>query len=106
MVPGGGSGRLSLSACKAEEKKAITIGASNFTEVNILGNIYRELIEADTDIEVKTSFGLKARPFVLPPWKKATLTCLSNIPEQHSQICWDSRWTQTRSAYMRRFPHR
>lgn len=46
---------LSLSACKAEEKKAITIGASNFTEVNILGNIYRELIEADMDIEVKTS---------------------------------------------------
>lgn len=47
----------SLTACGGSEK-TITIGASNFTEVNILGNIYKELIETNTDLKVKTSFGL------------------------------------------------
>lgn len=78
---------LSLSACKAEEKKAITIGASNFTEVNILGNIYRELIEADTDIEVKTSFGLNGASFCFAALEKGDIdmfveytgTALSNL---------------------------
>ena len=38
--------------------KHLTVGASNFTEVYIVGNIYKELIEAKTDIQVDTTFGL------------------------------------------------
>ena len=38
--------------------KHLTVGASNFTEVYIVGNIYKELIEAKTDIEVDTTFNL------------------------------------------------
>jgi len=34
------------------------VGTSNFTEVNILGEIYTELIEANTDYEVEQRFGL------------------------------------------------
>ena len=39
-----------LSNKKSE--KHITVGSANFTEVYIVGNIYKELIEAKTDIEV------------------------------------------------------
>ena len=45
-----------LSNKKSE--KHITVGSANFTEVYIVGNIYKELIEAKTDIEVDTTFNL------------------------------------------------
>lgn len=41
-----------------KNKQKITIGTSNFTEVIILGNVYTELIEANTDYEVEQKFGL------------------------------------------------
>lgn len=34
------------------------VGTSNFTEVNILGELYTELIEANTDYTVDQRFGL------------------------------------------------
>ena len=43
--------------------KRIVIGSSNFTEVQVLGNIYKELIESNTDISVDTSFGLSGASF-------------------------------------------
>lgn len=49
---------FTFDACRETEKKAVTVGARNDTETVILGNIYKELIESNTDIEVKTSFGL------------------------------------------------
>lgn len=49
---------FTFDACRETEKKAVTVGAGNFTEAVILGNMLKELIDADTDIEVKTSFGL------------------------------------------------
>lgn len=38
--------------------KTIVVGTSNFTEVNILGELYTELIEANTDYTVDQRFGL------------------------------------------------
>ena len=50
----GGSG----SEAGSGDQKTIVVGTSNFTEVNILGEIYTELIEANTDYEVEQRFGL------------------------------------------------
>ncbi len=47
-----------LSGFFKKEKDTIVVGATYFTEVYILGNIYAELIEANTDLEVETNFGL------------------------------------------------
>lgn len=51
---------LSLSACgrRSSETKTIAVGTSNFTEVTILGEMYTELIEKNTDYEVEQRFGL------------------------------------------------
>lgn len=57
---------FSLAACgksngqssQAGKPKTITVGASNFTEALILGNIYTQLIEANTDYQVTQKFGL------------------------------------------------
>ena len=49
---------FTFDACRETEKKAVTVGAGNNTEAVILGNMYKELIESNTDIEVKMSFGL------------------------------------------------
>ncbi len=40
------------------QEKTITVGSTNFTEAIILGNIYSELIERDTDIHVAEKFNL------------------------------------------------
>lgn len=53
---------LTLTSCSSK-KKEITVGSSNFTEVVILGNIYKILIEENTDIKVNTSFGLNGATF-------------------------------------------
>lgn len=67
---GGGSGRFVTQRLQSRRKKAITIEPAILPEVNILGNIYRELIEADTDIEVKTSFGLNGASFCFAALEK------------------------------------
>lgn len=54
---------LALTSCSSSKKKEITVGSSNFTEVVILGNIYKLLIEENTDIKVNTSFGLNGATF-------------------------------------------
>lgn len=53
---------LTLTSCSSK-KREITVGSSNFTEVVILGNIYKILIEENTDIKVNTSFGLNGATF-------------------------------------------
>jgi len=70
--------------------KIITVGSSNFTEVYILGNIYKELIEANTDIKVKTSFGLNSAVFCFAALERGDIdmvveysgTVLANIIKQ------------------------
>lgn len=63
------SAGITLTGCAGREQEApspaasaaektITIGSSNFTEAIILGNIYSELIESNTDYKVKQKFGL------------------------------------------------
>lgn len=54
---------VSLTACGAQKggadaDKTIVVGTSNFTEVQILGEIYTQLIEGKTDYEVEQRFGL------------------------------------------------
>lgn len=51
--------RTIISPSQADaENKTIVVGSSNFTEVNILGEIYTELIETHTDYQVEQRFGL------------------------------------------------
>ena len=73
-----------------ESGGVITIGASNYTEVYILGNIYKELIESNTDLTVETSFGLNGAVFCFAALENGDIdmfveytgTVLSNILNQ------------------------
>ena len=57
--PGSGSGSVSSApSSTGSGDKTIVVGTSNFTEVNILGELYTELIEANTDYTVDQRFGL------------------------------------------------
>lgn len=54
-----GDGHVPASdGLRQQGKKTIVVGSSNFTEVTILGEMYTELIEANTDYEVEQRFGL------------------------------------------------
>ena len=56
---GSGSGSVSFApSSTGSGDKTIVVGTSNFTEVNILGELYTELIEANTDYTVDQRFGL------------------------------------------------
>ena len=61
----GGSG----SEAGSGDQKTIVVGTSNFTEVNILGEIYTEL-------------ACPARPCALTPWSRAASICLWSILER------------------------
>ena len=77
------------TSAKSGDKK-ITIGSSNFTEVQILGNIYKELIESNTDISCDTSFGLSGAAFCFSALEKGDIdmfveytgTALTNLLAQ------------------------
>lgn len=81
---------LTLTSCSSNSEKEITVGTSNFTEVVILGNIYKTLIEENTDIKVNTSFGLNGATFCFAAMKNKDIdmfveysgTMLSNICKQ------------------------
>lgn len=45
-------------AVDSQGKDKIVVGSSNFTEVMILGYMYSDLIESNTDIEVEERFNL------------------------------------------------
>lgn len=47
-----------VKSIESQGKKTITVGTSNFTEVLILGYMYSDLIESNTDIEVEQRFNL------------------------------------------------
>lgn len=82
------NGKDSAAAVSAEKK--ITIGSSNFTEVQIIGNIYKELIESNTDIQCETSFGLSGAAFCFSALEKGDIdmfveytgTALTNLLAQ------------------------
>lgn len=46
------------SSLTKKSAKVVTVGSSNFTEALILGSVYSELIEANTDIDVEERFNL------------------------------------------------
>lgn len=50
-------------AATTREQKTITVGSANFTESIILGFLYAELIEQNTDISVEQKFGLSSASF-------------------------------------------
>ena len=58
-----GADGTAAGAGVSDPNKRIVVGSSNFTEVQIIGNIYKELIESNTDITVDTSFGLSGAAF-------------------------------------------
>ena len=60
---GASAGAAASGTGKSDPNKRIVVGSSNFTEVQIIGNIYKELIESNTDITVDTSFGLSGAAF-------------------------------------------
>lgn len=54
---------VSLVACSGS--KSITIGSQTYTETKILAEMYKELIEAETDIKVDIKHDLATSPIVL-----------------------------------------
>ncbi len=52
-----------IRAASARGQKTITVGCANFTESLILGYVYSELIEENTDIKVQQKFGLSSASF-------------------------------------------
>ena len=87
---GTASGSEADGAGTASGDKKIVIGSSNFTEVQILGNIYKELIESNTDISCDTSFGLSGAAFCFSALEKGDIdmfveysgTALTNLLAQ------------------------
>lgn len=53
----------SASKFSSGQEKKITVGTSNYTEAIVLGYIYTELIEANTDIKVEKKFNLNGAVF-------------------------------------------
>jgi len=53
----------SINAALAESKNKVVVGTSNFTEVIILGYMYSDLIESNTDLEVEQKFNLNGGSF-------------------------------------------
>lgn len=47
-----------LTGCIGTQSKKVAIGSKNFTEQLILGNMYADLIEANTDLKVERKFNL------------------------------------------------
>lgn len=47
-----------ITGCKETQDKKIAIGSKNFTEQLILGNMYADLIEAETDLKVDRKLNL------------------------------------------------
>ncbi len=72
------------------DDKIITVGTTNFTEAFILGDIYSELIESNTDIEVDEKFNLSGSIIAfsalengdLDMYTEYTGTALGNILHQ------------------------
>src|SRR5699024_9349633 len=55
---------LSLAACSGDDDK-ITIGAQTYTETKILAYMYKDLIEANTDLTVDVKEDIETSPIVL-----------------------------------------
>ena len=74
-----------------------TVGTSNFTEVNILGEIYTELIEANTDYDGGDSASAcPARPCASTPWSRASIDMFVEYTGTGAaRTCWPSLWTPT-----------
>ena len=58
---------------KAATQKTIVIGTSNFTEVFILGYMYEDLIEANTDFKVERRFNLNGADFCYSALKNGSI---------------------------------
>ena len=53
----------SISTAFANNRNKIVVGSSNFTEALILGYMYSDLIESNTDLEVEQKFNLNGASF-------------------------------------------
>ena len=73
----GGSG----SEAGSGDQKTIVVGTSNFTEVNILGEIYTELRQIPI-MRWNSVSACPARPCALTPWSRAASICLWSILER------------------------
>lgn len=93
---------LSLTACggRKAEGKTVTVGTSNFTEVNILGEMYCELIEGNTDYRVERRFGLAGAAVCfdalendqIDMFVEYTGTALMNLLDQPMNTDADEAW--------------
>lgn len=98
---------LALTSCggnntadEGEKPKTITVGSSNFTEAIILGNLYSELIEANTEYEVEQRFNLAGAAVCfdallngdIDMFVEYTGTALMNLLEQPMDTDKDRVW--------------
>lgn len=56
---------LFLSACGGGKQNVVRIGTQTYTEVKVLAEMYKALIEANTDLEVKITPDLASSPVVI-----------------------------------------
>src|SRR5690606_29843960 len=56
---------LFLSACGRGKQNVVRIGTQTYTEVKVLAEMYKALIEANTDLEVKITPDLASSPVVI-----------------------------------------
>ena len=78
---GSGSGSVSSApSSTGSGDKTIVVGTSNFTEVNILGELYTELIEANTITRWISASVWPGPPSALTPWNREASICSWSIP--------------------------
>lgn len=79
---GSGSGSVSSApSSTGSGDKTIVVGTSNFTEVNILGELYTELIEAQHRLHDGSALRSgPGPPSALTPWNREASICSWSTP--------------------------
>ena len=62
-----------VSAVVQKENRTIVVGSENFTEAIILGYLYKNLIEDNTDIKVEERFNLNGSPLAFAALKRGDI---------------------------------
>ena len=62
-----------ISAVVQREERTIVVGSENFTEPIILGYMYKDLIESNTDIQVEERFNLNGTPLAFAALKRGDI---------------------------------
>ncbi len=102
---------FAITSSVAEAADTVRIGAKNFTEQEVLGELVAQLIERHTDLRVERKFGLGGTGVChsalvageLDIYVEYTGTALLNVLKQHAQTDADKVFRIVSSAYRDQF---